>query len=178
MKHYKPRPHAVDRALLRFGIYSEQAESWFNQLMVNARLIGTHGKQEVYDHKGKRIIVQDDEIITIIKAVDLPFGNKISDLVRKELAKSGRELAKLEKESALKIAEIDLERATVQLNLLKAKSPVVKKKLIEKLDTYNDELQSYRREIERKKDDYNAMKMQSTGYLIAETCGGAAECQK
>lgn len=170
MKKYTARPHAVDRAVLRFGISSEHAENWFNQLMCNARLLGEIGGQAYYDHKGKRIVTQGNEIVTIMKAEDLPFGNKISELVRKELAKAKRNLTKREREFAIRIAEADLERATIALNYAKAKSPVVRNSLSEKLSEVQYVLAKLRRELEKERDDYNAMKINSMGYIITETC--------
>jgi hypothetical protein len=169
MKKYTARPHAIDRALLRFGIGSEHAENWFNQLIVNARLVGSQGGREVYDHKGKRIIVQGTEVITIIKAEDLPFASKIATVVEKELKKAKKEMAKKEKELSIEIAETTIEQATLTLNFLKAKSPSIKRRIQTKLDEVNEKLSGLTLEIERERDNVKSMEINAQGYLI---CGG------
>lgn len=166
MTKYTPRPHAVDRALLRFGISSESAENWFNQIMMNARLLGKQGAQEIYDHKGKRIVVQGNEIVTIIRSDDLPFAEKISNLVMKELKKAKRELAKTERELNIKIAELTVEQAMLTLNHLKAKSPSVKNKIRTKLDAITEDISELKLVVEREKDTVKHLEINAHGYLI------------
>lgn len=166
MKRYTPRPHAVDRALLRFGISSEQAESWFNQLMSTAKLIGADGKREVYDHKGKRIIIEGNEVITVMASADLPFGDKISKLVERELKKANRELRKIEKELSIKIAELTIEQATITLNFLKSKAPSARKKNKAALDEVNAKIDVIKLELNREKDKFDALLLNSKGYLM------------
>jgi hypothetical protein len=166
MKKYTPRPHAVDRAVLRFGISSEHAENWYNQIMMNARLLGKQGGHEYYDHKGKRIVVHGDEIVTIIKAEDLPFASKIAALVEKELKKAKRLLMKKERELSISIAELTVEQATMNLNLLKAKSPSIKNKINEKLKVVSSKIRELTLEIERERDNVNHLEINAQGYLV------------
>ncbi|MBA9027568.1 hypothetical protein [Peribacillus huizhouensis] len=168
MKKYTVRPHAVDRALLRFGISSEHAENWFNQLLMNARLLGTQGGQQYYDHKGKRIVVQGTEVVTILVAEDLPFGKKISVIVERELRRAERELKKKERELSIKIAEATIEQATLTLNQLKAKSPSIKAKIQKKLDVVTEAISELGLTLERERDEYNHTAINSRGYLIHE----------
>jgi hypothetical protein len=172
MKKYKVKPHAVDRALLRFGISSENAENWFNQLMMNAKLVGSDGTTETWDHKGKRIIVSGDEIITIIKSEDLPFGGKIAKLVERELKKAKQSLAKRERELSIFIAEYTIEQAQQTLSQLKAKSPSARNKIQTKLDEVNAKLKLLRTELERERDDFKHLEINSRGYLFN---GGQSE---
>jgi hypothetical protein len=165
MKKYKAKPHAVDRALLRFGISSEHAENWFNQLMNNAKLVGSDGTTETWDHKGKRIIVKGDEIITIIKSEDLPFGGKIAKLVERELKKAKQSLAKRERELSILIAEYTIEQAQQTLSQLKAKSPSVRNKIQAKLDQINAKLGSLRTELAREKDDFKHLEINSSAFM-------------
>jgi hypothetical protein len=166
MKKYIARPHAKERALLRFGITEENADNWFNQLMTNARFIGSDGKKEIYDHKGKRIIVDGLEIVTVTKAADLPFGNKISKLVERELNKAQRNLRKKEYELAIKIAELKLDLATYSLNQLKAKAKSVKAKFDKQIDEVNAKVAELKLELSRERDEFNRLKLYSIGYLI------------
>lgn len=174
MKKYVARPHAVDRALLRFNISTEIAENWFNQLMQNARYIGDtdNGTRKIYDHKGKRIIVQGDEIVTIFTVADLPFGEKIASLVERELKRAKKSFEKRSKELSLQIAEAGVEQATLSLNLLKAKSPKVKRSIQTKLGDVAELVAQLNVELERESDTYKAIQMQSKGYLIV---GGEAK---
>lgn len=166
MKKYTVRHHAVDRALLRFGIGSDQAENWFNQLMMNARFLGKQGGQEYYDHKGKRIVVQETEIVTVMRAEDLPFANKIASLVEKEMKKAKKALVKKERELSIRIAEVTIEQATLTLSFLKAKSPSVKNKINEKLDIVNAELNELNLELQRERDAVNHLEINAQGYLL------------
>jgi hypothetical protein len=168
VKKYTPRPHAVDRALLRFGISPENAENWFNQIMANARFVGKPGAQEIYDHKGKRIIVQGEEIVTVVKSEDLPFANKIAALVEKELKKAKRALAKKERELSINIAELTVEQATLNLNLLKAKSTSARNKIREKLNAVNSELAELILEVEREIDNVKHLEINAQGYLLGD----------
>jgi hypothetical protein len=163
---YTARPHAVDRAVLRFGISSEYAENWFNQLMMNAKLVGKQGGQEIYDHKGKRIVVQGTEVVTVIKAADLPFAGKISALVEKELKKARRLLAKKERELSIEIAELTVEQANINLNLLKAKSTSIRSKISGKLEIVNSKIRELTLELEREKDNVKHMEINAQGYLV------------
>jgi hypothetical protein len=165
MKKYTARPHAVDRALLRFGISTENAENWFNQLMQTARLIGKDGKREVYDHKGKRIIIEGSEVVTVINVADLPFASKIASIVEKELKKAQRALAKREKELSIKIAEVAVEQATLKLSYLKAKTVSAKKKIEAKLTPVDEQVRLLRLELERERDAYKSLEIQSHGYM-------------
>ena len=165
---YSPRPHAVDRALIRFGIPSDQAKCWFNQLLETARFIGEHNKKQIFDHKGKRIITEGNEIVTIIKAVDLPFAGKISRMVERELNKAKKELDKKERELSIEIAELTVEQATLNLNRLKAKSPTVKKSIADKLAKVNERINELKVVLEREKDDFKHLAINSSGYLINE----------
>lgn len=169
MTKYTARPHAVDRALLRFGISSEYAENWFNQLMSTARHIGEEGKRQVYDHKGKRIIVQGTEIITIFNVADLPFAGKVSTVVERELKRLKKVYDKRTKELEINLAEENIEFATVKLNYLKAKSPKVKRTLQIKLGEISERLNVINLELSRMKDEYKALEMQSKGYLLTGT---------
>jgi len=166
MTNYKATPHAVDRALLRFGISSEYANNWFNQLMQTARHIGKDGKRDIYDHKGKRIIINGDQVITIFVVADLPFGAKISGLVERELKRAKKALDKRAKELSIQIAETTVEQATLSLNILKAKSPNVKRKIQTKLDETTDLISCLKIELEREQDEYKSMEIQSKGYLM------------
>lgn len=167
MIKYTARPHAVDRALLRFGIGSEQADSWFSQLLQNAKQIGTEGKRTIYDHKGKRIIVEGTEVVTVYCVADLPFGGKISQMVERELKKIKKAHDKRCKELRIQIAEVTIEHATLMLNFLKAKSPSVKRKIQTKLDGVSEILAELNLEYKRERDSYRALKMQSQGYLVS-----------
>jgi hypothetical protein len=156
MNKYTARPHAVDRALLRFNISTEQAEYWFNQLMETARHIGNcdNGKREIYDHKGKRIIVQGNEIITVFTVADLPFGGKISSLVERELKRAKKAFEKRTKEISIQIAEENVKQATLTLNLLRAKSPKVKRSIQEKLNEITEQISQLTIELNRERDIY------------------------
>ncbi|MEI2356101.1 hypothetical protein [Mesobacillus zeae] len=166
MKKYTARPHAIDRAILRFGITTEHAENWFNQLMMNARYLGAEGKRKVYDHKGKRIIVQDTEIITIFSVADLPFAGKVAKLVEREVKKAKKEADKRIKELSIAAAEVTIENATLSLNYLKAKSPSAKRSIQAKLDAGSERLRKVNAELDREKDAYKALEIQSHGYML------------
>jgi hypothetical protein len=169
---YSVRPHAYDRALLRFGISNEQAQSWFNQLMQTARLIGSDGKRDSYDHKGKRIVVEGTEIVTVYNVADLPFGDKVSALVERELNKSKKAYEKRSKELSIEIAEATIEHANWNLNLLKAKSQRSKTSIQRKLDVINEKITNLRLELNREADVYKAIVTQSRGYLMNGGCTG------
>jgi hypothetical protein len=166
MRKYTARPHAVDRALLRFGISSEQAEHWFNQLMQTAKLVGSDGKREIFDHKGKRIIIEGSEVVTIIKVEDLPFATKIATIVEKELKKAKRALIKRENELSIQIAEINVDRATLKLSYLKAKSSSAKKKIEARLLPIDEMMRELRLELDRERDAYKSLEIQSLGYMV------------
>jgi hypothetical protein len=170
MIKYTARPHAVDRALLRFGISTENAENWFNQLMRTAKLIGKDGKREVYDHKGKRIIIEGSEVVTVMNVADLPFASKIASIVEKELKKAERALAKTEKDLSIKIAEVVVEQATLRLCYLKAKTVSAKKKIEAKLTPIDEQVRLLRLELERERDAYKSLEIQSQGYMAVGDC--------
>jgi hypothetical protein len=169
MNKYTVKPHAVDRALLRFGITSEHAENWFNQILLSANLVGEQGRQKVFEHKGKRIIVNGTEVVTIIKITDLPFAGKITKMVERELNKAKKALAKKEREISIEIAELTVEQATLSLNRLKAKSPAIKRTIAKKVEEISVRIDELSIALERDKDDFNHLQINASGYLISET---------
>jgi hypothetical protein len=169
MMKYTAKPHAVDRALLRFGITSEHAEHWFNQILNCANLVGEQGKQKIFEHKGKRIIVNGTEVVTVIKITDLPFAGKITKMVERELNKAKKLLAKKERELSIEIAELNVEQATLSLNWLKAKSPSVKRTIAGKIQAIGEKIRELSFELEREKDDFNHLQINASGYIVSET---------
>jgi hypothetical protein len=172
LKKYTAKPHAIDRALLRFGISSEYAENWFNQLMQTARHVGTDGKRDIYDHKGKRIIIDGTEVVTIFEVADLPFASKVAKLVERELKKAKKEADKTIKALSIEVAEKTIEQATLSLNFLKAKSPSAKRSIQSKIEEVNRLISDLKTELKRQDDAYKAMEMQSRGYMLR---GGEAQ---
>lgn len=165
---YTVSPHALERALLRFDIGNEYAANWFNQLMYTAKLIGSEGKRDTYDHKGKRIIVEGNVIVTVYNTADLPFAGKISALVERELNKAEKSYEKRKKELSIEIAEIEIEHAKLNLNFLKAKSPRSKDSIQSKIGDVTESLSKLKLQLAREADVYKQIKNQSQGYLLAE----------
>ncbi|MFE7820550.1 hypothetical protein ACFU1R_20335 [Priestia megaterium] len=165
MKKYIPRRHAIERAVSRFGVKPEQAENWINQIMQAAKFVGIDKGNENYLHKDKRIVVNGNYVITIIETKDITFNSQVVKAIQKEIAKAERVHKKLDKEFAVRIAQLSIEQAQLTLNSLRAKSPKVISSIQTKLDAVNSELQSLNEERRNKQFDFNSLKQNAHAYL-------------
>ena len=168
MKKYTPCQHAIERAIQRFGIQRDYVTNWFNQLMETAIHVGKANNRDVYDHKGKRIIINGTEIVTIIRPKDIPFNAQIVKTIEREMRKAERLHKRLDKEYEVKIAELTIEQAQLTLNRLKAKSPKVIAAIQTKLEAIVSELETLNVERKGKRDDFDYLKRNAHAYLMEQ----------
>lgn len=158
MKQYRVTDHAIQRAVERLGLPKFNAANHLVQLMQTAYYNGDSTGRKVYDHYKSRtrlIVSYDNEIITVYKVPEIlepkqtVFSADIVELVRRRYAQYTRQYRSNIYNLEVEKAELNLELAQLQLNLVKAKSPKVR----DSIKTSIDELVTM---IGRKEEDIEA----------------------
>lgn len=155
-KHVEVTKHAIQAATTKFGIGRNQAENWIRDNIRNARYIGeiiSDDDNESRLFANRRIVfvvdAVDDRVITVYPQNDAPT-ELYEDLLKvalKHARRSTREINKARKETAIKIAELNVEIAELKLRQAKTTSRAVDmachnkiNELIAKIHEYKDEL--------------------------------------
>jgi hypothetical protein len=134
--------HAVKRIKERFGIPEKQIQNYVNQCLKNAKLLAivdyNGEKQRLFAHKGKVFILklEEDVVITAYQAAvhsKSILANKVRQVVERELRKFERQEQTVERRGALEIAEIKIELAEREYELLRARSTAKKLALMARI---------------------------------------------
>lgn len=123
--------HAINEAVSKFNVERNQAEKWIRSNIRNARYVG-----EIVSDDGnpsrlfaaRRIVfavdVKDDKVITLYPQNQAP-SELYEDLLKvalKHAKRSTREIKKARKETAIRIAELNVEIAELRLRKAKTSS--------------------------------------------------------
>lgn len=158
MTDVKIEKHAIDRAVQRFGVQRENATKWIQTQFSLAQFIGEHD-----DSSGKRrrlysngfvlfgVSTRDMAIVTVYKPTtkSADIKRKVTDFVAKEVRKIQRKLEMVERESTIKIAEMRLEIAQVDLRKAKSRSDSVRLACDSRVSALNEEIRLITIEIEK-----------------------------
>jgi hypothetical protein len=138
--------HAAQRIHERFGISVKKAEKFANQCLSNAKFLAVvdhHGnKVRLFAYRGKVFVLnlEKDVVVTVYKSevYDEKYPNVLSDKVRqfteRELRKAERQEQTIERRGMLEIAEIKIEIAEREYELLRARSLAKKLALIARIE--------------------------------------------
>jgi hypothetical protein len=153
--------HAIERAAQRFNVRMNAAEDWIKARFKGAEFISNtileDGKEGRLFAKGGVAFVLnavEDIVITVYKPFNYAVADKVRYTVQRELAKAQRKAHNVERANLIKIAELEVEIASRQLNCLKARSPkiraIIQKKIEDlnaQVDALNDEIINAKREM-------------------------------
>lgn len=126
--------HAIDRAVERFGVKRQLAESWIrtnlNKAKFIADIVESNGRDgRLFVNEGIAFIIEkaDTRVITVYKPnVPAALYDKVATIVQRELAKSERQERSIERRNTLIKAELRIELAELNLRLLRARSQATK----------------------------------------------------
>lgn len=131
MATVKVEAHANKRAMERFGIPHAQTTKWIREQFSTAVFIG-----ETFDKLGnRRRIFSNGDVLLVVNLNELRIHSvykpesrhreikrKVADLVAREVRRIERKFEKFERESTIKIAELNVELAQVNLRKVKSRS--------------------------------------------------------
>lgn len=138
--------HAARRIHERFGISGKKAEKFANQCLSNAKflaIVDHHGdKVRLFAHHGKVFVLdlEKDVVITVYQSEiyneDYPniLADKIRQFAERELRKAERQEQTIERRGMLEIAEIKIELAEREYELLRSRSPAKKLALMARIE--------------------------------------------
>lgn len=172
-KHYKPSLHAIERAGLRFGVPSDQATQWFNDLMAKSHYLLTQkvgGKtQTVYECDGKQIVVdaKNNVIVTIkpVTSVASPIVGTIRKAVDREYRKLHRQFTRDSRALNIELAELNVNIAQLALNKARAKSPKVQACIQAKIDTLAAQVNEVKTKIDRLADEFEQIRRSASAWM-------------
>lgn len=151
---YIPSNHAIERAVLRFGVAANEAVSWFNDLMRKAKYVKTESNKLMYEANDGYIVVDGEthRIITIKPKVDVESLKEIFD---REKRKARRILTKTTRTLEMEIAHLTIELGEQALNKARAKNPNTREIIQRKIDGLQTEIDACNLRIEKAKDEYS-----------------------
>lgn len=158
MTDVKIEKHAIDRAVQRFGVQREKAAEWLQAQFKLAKFIGetidnTGATRRLYSNGEVLFGVPAHElaIITVFKPTskNADIKRKVVDMVAKEVRKIQRKLEQVERESTIRIAELRLEVAQVDLRKAKSRSDSVRLACDSRVNALNEEIRLITIEIEK-----------------------------
>lgn len=172
-KRYTPSLHAIERAGLRFGVPSEKATQWFNDLMTKSRYLLTQkvgGKtQTVYECEGKQLVVdaKNNVIVTIkpVTSVASPIVGTICKTVEREFRKLHRQFTRDSRALNIELAEINVEIAQLGLNKARAKSPKVQACIQAKIDALAAQASEVKTKLDRLADDFEQVRRSASAWM-------------
>lgn len=172
-KHYKPSLHAIERAGLRFGVPSDQATQWFNDLMSKARYLISQtvsGRtQAVYEYDGKQLVVdtKNNVIVTIkpVTSVASPIVGTVRKTVEREFRKLHRQFTRNYRALNIELAEINLELAQLALNKARAKSPKVQACIQAKIDVLAAQASEVKTKLDRLEDEFEQIRRSASAWM-------------
>ncbi|NGQ95455.1 hypothetical protein G3578_09845 [Brevibacillus sp. SYP-B805] len=126
--------HAIDEAVRDFRVPRQTAEEWvrlnFRKARFIANIISGEGKPtRLFGYNGIAFAVDphEDCVITVYPATPkASVRDKIHEMVTRDLRKIERKESILERRIALTKADLDIEKAALQLRLLRARSLATK----------------------------------------------------
>ena len=148
MKKYVLTTHAIQRVSERLGIHEgDKAANHINQIMQTAYFAGecphkSGTKVKVYDHhksKTRILIDREDKVVTVYRfthALFLPdaFQEEVMALVTRRFKAMESEHKRKQRAIEIELAEFNLEKAQLELNKIKAKSPKIQTQIQAKVD--------------------------------------------
>ncbi|MCG7407737.1 hypothetical protein MH117_09905 [Paenibacillus sp. ACRRX] len=126
--------HANKRATERFGVKQEDATKWIRDQYASAIYVGdtidsSGAKRKLYSNGSVifGVSIEDGCVVTVFKPTSKhrEIKSKVTEFVAKEVRKIDRRLQKSERVSSIKIAELRLEIATLELRKVKSRSTSV-----------------------------------------------------
>jgi len=149
----KIEPHACKRARERFGVENDKAGNWIREQFATSVYIG-----DTFDKLGNlRRIFSNGSVLIVVNAKELrvhsvykperrnrEIRHKVTDLVEKEARRIGRKLEKIRRESTIKIAELNVEIAEINLRKVKARSEAVKLACDGRIAALYEEIREFR----------------------------------
>lgn len=172
-KHYKPSLHAIERAGLRFGVPSEKATQWFNDLMAKAHYLVTQSfegrSQAVYEVDGKRLIVdgKTNTIVTVMEPTTAasPIVSTIRKAVEREYRKLHRQFTHDSRALNIELAELNVELAQLALNKARAKSPKVQACIQAKIDVLAAQASEVKTKLDRLEDEFEQIRRSASAWM-------------
>ena len=150
---YIPTRHALDRARIRFGIASDKAVKWINELMQGAKYVASNGRNGLtYEKDGIRIVVDGttNAVITLYPALRTDFLRPALEReMRKIKRESTREIRELERRLAKAYAELS-ER---MMNYANARNPKTRASIGERISEVEAIISEVETAIERLQDE-------------------------
>lgn len=154
---YMPSLHAINRAVLRYGVPSPEVIEWVNERMKDAIFVGksdTH--KHIYESiDGIRMIIDVDTnaVVTILNTISTEFLAPIMEREKRKLhRKYTRQIRKLELEYAERLTEL----AEMAINRAKARNPKIRDIIAERITNVQRIINELSTEIERLNDEMSA----------------------
>lgn len=151
---YRATTHAINRAVLRFGIEAEHVSKWINKLMDGAKLINRRQRGLLeYLSDGVRLVVdgKDNVVVTLYSEVSTSFLRPVLD----------RELRKMERGHTRLIRQIELDKAMslrkyadMAINYAKARNPKTRELISERMAEVQAIIDGYDMRMDRMEDEY------------------------
>ena len=127
--------HAQDEAVKKFGVRPKHAEEWVRSKLSKARFISDILSEDgnlcrLYATERISIVLdmRENKVVTVYPRHRAPesLRQRIESMIAKELRKLKRHETALERKYRLPKAELEVEKAELNLRLLKTKSEAVK----------------------------------------------------
>ncbi|AYK07735.1 hypothetical protein [Brevibacillus laterosporus] len=127
--------HAIREAVKDLHVSRQEAEAWIRTAIDKARFISDiisekGNPSRLYGYKGFAIILDatEDVVVTVYKneTPKASIRNRINEFVTKELRKITRTESALARKISLSKAELTVEKAELELRMIKTKSIAVK----------------------------------------------------
>lgn len=170
----KIEPHACNRAVERFGVKADDAAKWIREQFAVAVYVGdTFDKlgnlRRIFSNGSVLIVVNANEsrVHTVYKPRSRHQGikQKLVDVLEKETRKIKRHLEKVRRESTIKIAEIQVEIAQVNLQKVKSKSEAVRLACDARISALYEEVREIRIELESAEAEWKRAVITKAAYV-------------
>ncbi len=172
-KMYHPTIHAVERAVIRYSVVADKAESWFNTQMKKARYVTSqtfNGRSQlIYEYDGKRFVI-DEGTHTIITVKPTPSKSSeiikdVSAFIERKMRNMTRKFKRDQRALNIEIAELNIEVANLTLNKVKARSPKIQAIIQSKIDSVNSKVSSLKTELAKLTDDFENEKRGAQAWM-------------
>ncbi|MFW5434300.1 hypothetical protein [Paenibacillus apiarius] len=152
----KIEPHAIKRATERFGVKHDDAGRWIREQFTTAVFIGdsidsfgAHGRIYSNGEVVFGVAPLEMRIRTVFKPEHRhpELAQKVSDFLAKEIRKIERSTTKIKREASIKIAELNVEAAQLELRKVTSRSESVNLACDARIRAISEEVRELNRQI-------------------------------
>ncbi|MCG7345352.1 hypothetical protein MHZ92_14530 [Sporosarcina sp. ACRSL] len=191
MKRYEVEPHAIDRAIERFGQPAHNAKNHLIQLMQTAVFngvtggTGKHKTCRVFDHYASRtrlIVAKNSDTIVTVYSMDSVKGgahaqeiattgilsDAIMTTIRRELRKAHATFRRSYRQYNLRLADLNVEIAELFRNKVRCKHPGTQAIIQAQIDVLEDEARAIKNAMQTQEQEYRAVEGEAKAFLGEE----------